>query len=185
MNAADSDTAIKEADQPGKATFGGGCFWCTEALYETLKGVKSVTSGYAGGAKPNPSYKEVCTGTTGHAEVIQVEYDPSIITYRDLIDVFWDAHDPTTLNRQGADVGPQYRSIILFHNEAQKEAAKASIKEASSRFDEPITTEVVPLKEFYPAEDYHQDYFKKNPNAPYCAFVIAPKLQKFLKKKHP
>jgi len=166
------------------ATFGGGCFWCTEAIFERFKGVKAVTSGYAGGKKPNPSYPEVCTGSTGHAEVIQVEYDPTVISYDQLLEIFWAAHDPTTLNSQGADHGTQYRSIILYHNEAQKKAAELSKKLASTQFSDPIVTEIVPLTTFYPAEEYHQDYFRKNPRAPYCAHVISPKLQKLEKKTH-
>lgn len=165
------------------ATLGGGCFWCLEALYETFDGVKAVTSGYAGGHKSNPSYKQVCGGDTGHAEVVQIEYDPTKITYDQILEIFWDIHDPTTLNRQGADVGTQYRSIILYHNEAQKQAADKSKLAASKKYKEPITTEIVPLKTFYTAEDYHQDYFRKNPHAPYCAYVISPKLQKLQKIK--
>jgi peptide-methionine (S)-S-oxide reductase len=165
------------------ATFGGGCFWCTEALFDRVKGVKKTISGYAGGAKENPSYKEVCNGTTGHAEVLQVEFDPKEVSYETLLEIFFDTHDPTTLNQQGADVGTQYRSIILYHDDAQKQAAEKMKNAAGSKYGDPITTEIVPLKKFYPAEDYHQDYFAKNPNAPYCAFVIRPKLQKFLKKQ--
>lgn len=163
------------------ATFGGGCFWCTEALFERVIGVKSVVSGYAGGPKPSPTYQDVCTGETGHAEVIQVEFDPKKIAYDQLLEIFWDAHDPTTLNRQGADSGTQYRSTIMYHNEAQKAAAEKSKAEAGKRFSQPISTEIVALTKFYPAEDYHQDYFRKNPNKPYCLVVIQPKLQKFLK----
>jgi peptide-methionine (S)-S-oxide reductase len=164
------------------ATFGGGCFWCTEAIYELLPGVKKVTSGYAGGAKENPTYKEVSTGVTGHAEVIQVEYDPQVISYEKLLETFWEAHDPTTLNRQGADVGPQYRSIILFHSPAQKAAAEASKRKAQAQFTRPIVTQIVPLTRFYSAEGYHQDYFRNNPQQGYCQAVIAPKVQKFQKK---
>lgn len=165
------------------ATLGGGCFWCTEALYETFDGVKAVTSGYAGGHKSSPTYKEVCSETTGHAEVVQIEYDPTKITYEQVLEIFWDVHDPTTLNRQGADAGTQYRSIILYHNDAQKLAAEKSKAAAARKFKEPITTEIGPLKTFYTAEDYHQDYFRKNPKAPYCAYVISPKLQKLQKLK--
>jgi len=190
------DTALKKnmttpsttnVNATAKATFGGGCFWCTEAIFEMLPGVASVTSGYAGGDTPNPTYKEVCSGTTGHAEVIQVAYDPSIISYEELLETFWEAHDPTTLNRQGADVGTQYRSIILYHDEAQKAAAEKSKAAAQARFADPIVTEIVPLKEFWPAEDYHQGYFGQNPNQPYCRAVIAPKVRKFEKKlqSHP
>lgn len=169
------------------ATFGGGCFWCTEAIFERVDGVISVTSGYAGGHVPHPTYRQVCTGTTGHAEVVQVEYDPKKVTYEELLEVFWQAHDPTTLNRQGADKGTQYRSIILYHNEAQKRVAERSKAEAQKRFRKPIVTEIVPLKAFYRAEEYHQDYFRNHPNAPYCAFVIRPKVHKFekhQKQKH-
>jgi peptide-methionine (S)-S-oxide reductase len=164
------------------ATYGGGCFWCVEAIFQRLDGVKSVTSGYAGGRKENPTYKEVCGGDTGHAEVIQIEYDPKKISYAQLLDVFWQAHDPTTLNRQGADRGTQYRSIILYHDEKQKQAAEASKKAAASQFRDPIVTEIVPLTKFYKAEGYHQNYYNDNSNAPYCQFVIRPKLDKLLKK---
>lgn len=165
------------------ATFGGGCFWCTEALFECADGVKSVTSGYAGGETENPGYKEVCAGRTGHAEVVQVEYDPQKISYPQVLEIFWEAHDPTTLNRQGPDAGTQYRSIILYHNEAQKELAEQSKRAAATKFSQPIVTEIVPLKRFYAAEDYHQDYFRNNPQAPYCDLMIRPKLEKFLKRK--
>ena len=160
------------------ATFGGGCFWCIEAVFERQEGVKSVTSGYAGGTKENPTYEEVCTGRTGHAEVVQIEYDPDTISYEELLDIFWKAHNPTTPNRQGADIGTQYRSIILYHNDAQREAALRSKEKASQMFDDPIVTEIVPLGEFYRAEEYHQDYFAKNPYAGYCTVVIRPKLRK-------
>jgi peptide-methionine (S)-S-oxide reductase len=164
------------------ATYGGGCFWCVEAIFQRLEGVKSVVSGYAGGKRDNPTYEEVCAGTTGHAEVIQIEFDPRKISYEDLLDVFWQAHDPTTLNRQGADVGTQYRSIILYHSDRQKEAAEKSKKAAASQFKNPIVTEIVPLTKFYKAERYHQNYFNNNPSAPYCTYVIRPKLDKLLKK---
>jgi peptide-methionine (S)-S-oxide reductase len=164
------------------ATLGGGCFWCSEAVYQMLPGVKSVTSGYAGGTKENPTYKEVCTGDTGHAEVVQIQYDPAVLSYEKLLQTFWDIHDPTTLNRQGPDSGTQYRSIILYNGEAQKAAAKKSKAEAQKHFREPIVTEIVPLKKFYPAEDYHQDYYRDNPNQPYCRMVIRPKVEKFEKK---
>lgn len=157
---------------------GGGCFWCVEAVYLRLPGVRSVRSGYAGGEKPNPTYQEVCTGTTGHAEVVEVEYDPDEVSLRQIIDLFWQAHDPTTLNRQGADVGTQYRSIILYTDEEQKRVAEESMAQADGRFSDPIVTEIVPLETFYPAEDYHQDYFARNPQAGYCRVVIAPKIQK-------
>jgi peptide-methionine (S)-S-oxide reductase len=163
------------------ATFGGGCFWCMEALFERFNGVKAVTSGYAGGKTASPNYKQVCTGETGHAEVVQVEYEPDSITYDQLLEIFWDVHNPTTLNRQGADEGTQYRSVILYHNEAQKKAAEQSLKIAAAHSKAPIVTEIVPLTKFYPAEEYHQDYFRKNPNVPYCTYVISPKLQKLEK----
>jgi len=166
------------------ATLGGGCFWCTEAVYQMVPGVKSVTSGYAGGTKPNPTYKEVCTGDTGHAEVVQIEYDPQVLSYDKLLETFWEVHDPTTLNRQGADAGTQYRSIILYSNAAQKEAAEKSKAEAQKQFHRPIVTEIVPLSVFYKAEDYHQDYYRQNSNQPYCHMVIRPKVEKFEKKLH-
>jgi peptide-methionine (S)-S-oxide reductase len=161
-----------------KATFGAGCFWCVEAVFEQLEGVQSVEAGYAGGAKPNPTYEEVCTGQTGHAEVAQITFDPSKISYERLLEVFWKAHDPTTLNRQGADAGTQYRSAIFYHSDEQRAQAERSRTEAQKRYDEPIVTEIVPLTAFYKAENYHQDYFRNNPNAPYCVFVIKPKLKK-------
>ena len=165
------------------ATFGGGCFWCTEAVFEKLPGVFAVVSGYSGGETPNPNYKQICTGTTGHAEVIQIEFDPAKISYDTLLETFWQAHDPTTLNRQGADRGTQYRSIILYHSPEQHAAALRSKALANARdFGGRITTEIVPLKKFFPAEDYHQDYFRKNPSQPYCQAVIVPKLFKLEKK---
>lgn len=164
------------------ATFGGGCFWCLEAVFERLDGVTSVTSGYAGGKKENPTYQEVCSGATGHAEVVQIAFDPKKISYEKLLEIFWAAHDPTTLNKQGADVGTQYRSVILYHSAAQKAAAEKSKETAQWRFPAAIVTEIVPLTRFYPAEDYHQDYFRKHPNAPYCAVVISPKLEKLKPK---
>jgi peptide-methionine (S)-S-oxide reductase len=167
------------------ATFGGGCFWCVEAVFERLDGVRSVTSGYAGGRTENPTYKQVCSETTGHAEVVQVEYDPGKISYEQLVEVFWDAHDPTTPNRQGADAGTQYRSIILYRDEAQRQAAERSRQAVAKRFKNRVMTEIVPLTKFYPAEEGHQDYFRKNPNAPYCAMVIRPKLQKLFKDQAP
>jgi peptide-methionine (S)-S-oxide reductase len=182
MNAEDISKPPAQPASTELATFGGGCFWCIEALIETLEGVKSATSGYAGGTVPNPNYKQVCGGETGHAEVVQVEYDPAKISYEKLLEAFWKAHDPTTPNRQGADVGTQYRSIILYHNEAQKQAAEKSKQEVATRFAAPIVTEIAPLTKFYPAEEYHQDYFRKNPNAGYCRVVIRPKLDKFKKR---
>jgi peptide-methionine (S)-S-oxide reductase len=164
------------------ATLGGGCFWCTEAIFQMLPGVKSVISGYAGGTKENPTYKEVCAGDTGHAEVIQIKYDPKVISYEKLLQTFWEAHDPTTMNAQGPDHGTQYRSIILYSTEAQKFEAVKSKATAQRRFRQPIVTEIVPLEHFYPAEDYHQDYYRENPNQPYCRMVIRPKVEKFEKK---
>ena len=161
-----------------KATFGGGCFWCLEAVFEDLKGVSSVTSGYAGGQTPNPNYEQVCSGQTGHAEVIQIEFDPSVLAYKDLMKIFYTMHDPTTLNQQGADRGTQYRSIVLYQNEAQKATAEAARKEAQAHYSNPIVTEIVPLTKFYPAEQYHQGYYKANTKKPYCSAVIAPKVKK-------
>src|ERR1041385_832044 len=177
-----SKTMKTSTNKTELATLGGGCFWCTEALFQMLPGVKSVASGYAGGTKENPTYKEVCTGTTGHAEVIQIEYDPDKVSYEKLLETFWEAHDPTTLNRQGHDTGTQYRSIILYSNETQKAAAEKSKAEAQKRFTQPIVTEIVPLKKFYKAEDYHQDYYRSNPQQGYCRAVIRPKVEKFEKK---
>lgn len=160
------------------ATFGAGCFWCVEAVFERLEGVKSVVAGYAGGTTPDPTYEQVCTGKTGHAEVAQITYDPTKIAYDQLLDLFWKAHDPTTMNRQGADVGTQYRSVIFYSDEKQKEAAEQSKARATSLFESPIVTQIMPLTKFYPAENYHQDYYRSNPHAPYCMFVIKPKLNK-------
>jgi peptide-methionine (S)-S-oxide reductase len=164
------------------ATFGGGCFWCMEAEYQKVPGVVHITSGFAGGHTENPTYKQVCTGDTGHAEVTQIEFDPQKVSYEKLLNDFWDAHDPTTLNRQGADAGTQYRSVILYSSDAQKVAAEKSKAAAQSRFKDPIVTEIVPLKKFYAAEDYHQNYYNDNPNEGYCQFVIKPKVEKFEKK---
>lgn len=163
------------------ATLGGGCFWCLEAVFEQLRGVKQVLPGYAGGHVPHPSYEQVCTGTTGHAEVVQITYDPQVITYPELLEVFFSIHDPTTPDRQGNDIGPQYRSIILYHDDEQRAAAEEALRqlEASGRWPDPIVTQVVPLETFYPAEDYHREYFRRNPNQGYCRLVIAPKVSKF------
>ncbi|HYB73922.1 MAG TPA: peptide-methionine (S)-S-oxide reductase MsrA [Candidatus Sulfotelmatobacter sp.] len=168
------------------ATFGSGCFWCSEAVFSELNGVVSVVPGYAGGKLPNPTYEDVCTDTTGHAEVAQVTFDPSLISYRDLLEVFFSTHDPTTLNKQGADVGTQYRSAIFYHSPEQKAAAEKVIAElnAAGVWPAPIVTEVVPLTAFYPAEKYHQEYYRRNPNQPYCRAVISPKVDKF-RKHHP
>jgi len=165
------------------ATLAGGCFWCLEAVFDDVKGVHSVESGYAGGTTPNPTYRQVCSGTTGHAEVVQITFDPDMVSYRDLLNVFFAIHDPTTLNRQGADVGTQYRSAIFYHNQEQHEMAAELIKELNAQkiWDRPIITEVVPFDEFYQAEDYHQEYFANNPYQPYCQAVVAPKVAKFRK----
>jgi peptide-methionine (S)-S-oxide reductase len=163
------------------ADLGGGCFWCMEAVFERLPGVLAVTSGFAGGTTENPTYREVCSETTGHAEVTEVKFDPARISYGRLLEVFWQAHDPTTLNRQGADEGTSYRSIILYRTEQQKQIAEKSRTDAQKNFRDPIVTEIVPLKKFYPAEDYHQQYYDNNSNAGYCRIVIAPKLEKLEK----
>jgi len=165
------------------ADLGGGCFWCMEAVFERLPGVISVTSGYAGGTTENPTYRDVCSETTGHAEVTEIAFDPARISYAQLLEVFWQAHDPTTLNRQGADEGTSYRSIILYRDEQQKRIAEESKHEAQASFKDPIVTEIVPLKKFYKAEDYHQQYYDNNSNQGYCQIVIAPKLQKLERKK--
>ena len=163
------------------ATLGGGCFWCIEAVFQHVQGVAAVESGYMGGKHPNPSYEAVCTGVTGHAEVVQVTFDPTVIAYREILEIFFAVHDPTTLNRQGNDVGTQYRSVIFYHSPDQATAAKETIAAltANNVFDSPIVTEVSPAQPFYPAEAYHQDYFVRNPTQPYCAYLIAPKLAKF------
>ncbi len=166
------------------ATLGGGCFWCLEAVYDRMKGVTSVTSGYMGGKRENPTYQQVCSGATGHAEVVQLEFDPDVISYRDILEVFFAIHDPTTLNRQGNDIGTQYRSVIFYHSDEQRRTAEAIIRELESEkaFGDPIVTAMEPAQPFYQAEDYHQEYFANNPNQPYCAFVVAPKVAKFRKK---
>jgi peptide-methionine (S)-S-oxide reductase len=166
------------------ATLGNGCFWCTEAVFQDLKGVVSVTSGYSGGHSENPNYKEVCAGTTGHAECLQIVFDPLLISFEELLEVFWKTHDPTTLNRQGNDIGTQYRSVIFYHSEEQKKTAIAYKEQLtrSKAFAKPIVTEIVPFEKFYKAEDYHQDYFNLNGNVPYCQYVVAPKVEKFKKE---
>jgi len=166
------------------ATLGGGCFWCLEAVFDELEGVISVESGYSGGQVENPSYQAVCNGTTGHAEVVQITFDPDSISFADILRVFFVMHDPTTLNRQGADVGTQYRSVIFYHDETQKQVAEEIIREvvATSMWTNPIVTEVAPFEKFYVAEDYHQEYFANNPNQPYCRVVVAPKVAKFRKQ---
>jgi peptide-methionine (S)-S-oxide reductase len=160
------------------ATVGGGCFWCVEAVYRRIAGVKSVVAGYAGGTLPNPTYEQVCAGGTGHAEVVQVEFDPRTISYPKILELFWKSHDPTTPNRQGADVGPQYRSLILYDDEAQHREAEDSRRQAARLFPRPIVTEIKPLSAFYRAEEHHQDYYARNSYAGYCSFVIRPKLHK-------
>lgn len=162
-----------------KMTVGGGCFWCTEAVFDQIKGVEKVVSGYSGGNVPGiPTYREVCSGLTGHAEVIQVSYDPAIISYKDLLEIFMTSHDPTTLNRQGADAGTQYRSVIFYHDEDQREVAEKVLAEMDSYFDDAIVTEISPLVKFFPAESDHQDYYANNPSQGYCSAVISPKLAK-------
>jgi peptide-methionine (S)-S-oxide reductase len=160
------------------ATLGGGCFWCLDAAYREIEGVTHVVSGYAGGERPNPTYEQVCTGRTGHAEVVQVEFDPDVISYADVLDIFWAIHDPTTLNRQGADVGTQYRSVIFYASDDERRAAEASRDAIRDAWPRPVVTEIVPLEAFYPAEEYHQDYFAKNPDHGYCQLIINPKLKK-------
>ena len=167
------------------ATFGAGCFWCVEAVYQDVHGVASAVSGYMGGQNDNPTYRQVCDGDTGHAEVLQIRFDPEAISFADVLYIFWRTHDPTTLNRQGNDVGTQYRSVILYHNATQKIAAEKSLRQAAASFRRPIVTQIVPFEKFYPAEAYHQDYFAKNPNQSYCYFVIRPKLHKFKKLASP
>ncbi len=162
------------------ATFGAGCFWCVEAVFQQIQGVVSVTSGYSGGTVPNPSYEQVCSGTTGHAEVAQIVYDPSIVSFEDLLEVFWTSHDPTTVDRQGPDVGAQYRSVIFYHNDRQRDLAEKYRDKlaGSGAFDRPIVTRIEPFKAFYKAENYHQDYYEQNRSKPYCVFIIAPKVEK-------
>lgn len=175
----------KNLDAEGKnhllATLGGGCFWCLEAVYQEMKGIREIVSGYAGGVEPNPSYRQVGTGTTGHAEVVQLYYDPQVVSYREILEVFFTIHDPTTLNRQGADIGPQYRSIILYHDQEQKQTADQVIAwfTAQKVWSRPIVTELQPYENFYRAEDYHQNYYRSNPRQPYCTVVIDPKVAKF------
>jgi peptide-methionine (S)-S-oxide reductase len=178
----DSDSHTTGINKTELADLGGGCFWCMEAVFERLPGVVSVKSGFAGGTTENPTYREVCTETTGHAEVTEIEFDPAKLSYAKLLEVFWQAHDPTTLNRQGADEGTSYRSIILYRDEKQKLIAEKSKLEAQANFRNPIVTEIVPLKKFYVAEDYHQEYYDNNSNQGYCQVVIAPKLEKLEKK---
>lgn len=165
------------------ATFGGGCFWCVEAAFQQLRGIEKIESGYAGGARPNPTYEQVCSGATGHAEVAQITFDPGVISYRDMLGVLFTIHDPTTLNRQGNDIGTQYRSVIFYHSPEQERVARETIAELEREkvFDDPIVTEVRPLPAFYPAEDYHRDYYNRNPDQPYCVAVVASKVAKVRK----
>lgn len=178
MKTEKEETAPIKTEKNQVAILGGGCFWCTEAVFELLEGVYSVVSGYAGGANPNPTYEQICTGATGHAEVIKISFNPSEISYDQLLETFGECHDPTTLNRQGADTGTQYRSTIMYVDEDQKLMAEAWKKKLGSKLADPVVTEIVPSPVFYPAEDYHQDYFRRNPNQGYCTFVIRPKLKK-------
>ncbi|RTL56140.1 MAG: peptide-methionine (S)-S-oxide reductase [Sphingobacteriales bacterium] len=182
-NMSDNSTSLSANVKTDTATFGTGCFWCTEAVFQQLEGVLKATSGYSGGHVENPTYKQVCTGETGHAECLQIVYDPSKITYDELLEVFWQVHDPTTLNRQGNDVGTQYRSAIFYHNQEQKEKAEKYKAELgkSGAWENPIVTEIVPAAPFYKAEDYHQNYYNDNGSQPYCYFVIRPKVEKFQK----
>jgi peptide-methionine (S)-S-oxide reductase len=163
------------------ATLGGGCFWCTEAVFDDLKGVESVESGYSGGSTANPTYAQVCSGTTGHAEIIQITFDPQLVSFKQILEVFFTVHDPTTLNRQGADVGTQYRSVIFYHDEEQRRVAEEVIRELDAQhiWNAPIVTELAPFEKFYVAEDYHQEYFRLNGSQPYCRMVVAPKVAKF------
>jgi peptide-methionine (S)-S-oxide reductase len=175
--------AMTEKAAPKTATFGSGCFWCTEAIFQQVEGVGKVVSGYSGGRAEKPTYEQVCSGETGHAEVCQITYDPSRVSFEQLLEVFWKTHDPTTRNRQGNDVGTQYRSVIFYHDDEQKRLAEAfrAKLDAAHIWDRPIVTEVVPFTRFWPAEDYHQDYYTRNPKQSYCAFVITPKIEKFRK----
>ena len=180
---AGTDPATPVSRAMETATLGTGCFWCTEAVFQNLEGVESATSGYSGGHVANPTYEQVCDKTTGHAEVVQVKFDPAVISFGELLEVFWKTHDPTTLNRQGNDVGPQYRSVIFYHNALQQQQAEAYKKEldASGAFDKPIVTAIEPYSNYYPAEKYHQDYYNNNGSQSYCYYVIRPKMEKFEK----
>ena len=178
MKTENQETVPIKTEKTQIAILGGGCFWCTEAVFELLEGVESVVSGYAGGANPNPTYEQICTGNSGHAEVIKISFNPSEISYEQLLETFGECHDPTTLNRQGADTGTQYRSTIMYVNEEQKKWAEAWKSKLGSELADPVVTEIVASPVFYPAEEYHQDYFRRNPNQGYCAFIIRPKLKK-------
>lgn len=175
---------VESSDNLETATLGAGCFWCVEAVFDDLNGVEDVISGYSGGHTENPTYREVCEGTTGHAEVAQIKFDPNVISFKDILRVFFSVHDPTTLNRQGNDIGTQYRSAVFYHNEQQKRDAEEVIKEIADEriYDDPIVTEVTPFEKFWSAENYHQEYFLNNPSQPYCTAVVAPKVLKFRKK---
>lgn len=178
-----SSKSMSDSTSSSTIVLGGGCFWCIEALFETLDGILATQSGYAAGTVPHPTYQQVCTGTTDHAEVVKITFDPKKISLDEILEFFWEAHDPTTLNRQGGDTGTQYRSIILYADETQKSAALASRDRANPHFGNSIVTEIEALRAFYPAEDYHQNYYENNQNAPYCRAVISPKLQKMLKRR--
>ncbi len=180
---ADTSATIEIDSTMKQATFGAGCFWCVEAIFQELEGVQSVQSGYSGGKVDNPTYREVCSGLTGHAEVVQITYDPAKISFEELLEVFWQTHDPTTLNQQGADKGTQYRSVVFYHDEEQRELAEYYKKKLNDEkaFQNPVVTEISAFEKFYPAEDYHQEYFNNNQNQPYCQIVIQPKLDKFRK----
>lgn len=186
MESSVKSTAMADTTQPSGnvevATLGGGCFWCMEAVFQDLKGVLKVESGFSGGHVDNPTYREVCSGLTGHAEVAEITFDPTVVSYKEILEVFFTVHDPTTLNRQGADAGTQYRSAIFYHSEAQRQTAEEVKKEAQAIWDDPIVTEITEFDKFYKAEDYHQNYYKDNPNQPYCSIVIAPKVKKFRDK---
>ena len=179
-----AQTEINTPEKIGHATFGAGCFWCVEAIFERLDGVIDVHAGYTGGNIKNPTYEDICTGNTGHAEVIQINYNSFVISYEKLLNIFWKSHDPTTLNQQGADIGTQYRSVIFYHSEEQRKISQKSMQkvEKFKTYTNPIVTEIIPMGIFYPAEDYHQNYYRVNPNAPYCQVVIKPKLEKFKKQ---
>jgi len=183
IHSTNMDNSINNTSQLDTATFGNGCFWCTEAIFQDIKGVVKVTSGYSGGKVKNPTYKQVCAGNTGHAEALQIIFNPAIVTYSELLQMFWYSHDPTTLNKQGNDVGTQYRSAVFYHNAEQKKEAEYYKKKLDEEkvFDKPIVTEITKFETFYPAEDYHQNYYKENGTQPYCMYIIRPKLEKFKK----